>query len=73
MFSNPAFANYINSPKTFKLTRIVYSRTIRSFSNYVVMPHNSDIQNNTISINSNQVTGSIPTGGIGGYTFLGYP
>ncbi|WP_394776924.1 T9SS type A sorting domain-containing protein [Flavobacterium sp.] len=69
IFSNPAFKNYINSPKTFQLTRIVYSGTIRSFSNYVVMPHNSDIQNNTLSINNNQVIGSIPTGGIGGYTY----
>jgi hypothetical protein len=69
MFSDPAFANYIKSPKTFQLTRIVYSGTARSFSNYVVMPHNSDIQNNTISIDSNQVTGNIPTGGLGGYTY----
>ena len=59
MFSDPAFANYINSPKTFKLTRIVYSGTIRSFSNYVVMPHNSEGNKSISGVYPNPTSGAI--------------
>lgn len=69
IFSQPEFARYLKSPNNFKLTRIVYSGSQRSFSNYVDIPHISDIQNNIISVNGNNVTGSVPTGGMGDYTY----
>lgn len=69
IFSQPAFARYLKSPNNFKLTRVVYSGSQRSFSNYVDIPHISDIQNNIISANGNNVTGSVPTGGVGNYNY----
>lgn len=68
-FSAPVFDNYRRSTHNFKLGRIVYSGNQRSFSNYVDIPHIADIQNNIISINGRYVTGSIPTGGMGDYTY----
>ncbi len=65
----PVFDNYRRSSHNFKLGRIVYSGNQRSFSNYVDIPHIADIQNNTISINGRYVTGSVPTGGMGDYTY----
>lgn len=69
LFSQPAFARYLKSPNNFKLTRVVYSGNQRSFSNYVDIPHISDIQNNIISVNGNTVTGTVPTGGVGNYNY----
>ncbi|SNR70476.1 hypothetical protein [Flavobacterium sp. ov086] len=65
----PVFDNYRRSSHNFKLGRIVYSGNQRSFSNYVDIPHIADIQNNIISNNGYYVTGSVPTGGIGDYTY----
>ena len=67
MFSAPEFTNYLKSPKICQLGRVVYSGSQRLISNFVEIPHISEIQNNTISINNNQVIGSIPTGGMGDY------
>jgi len=65
----PTFTRYFNSPNNFTIKRMVTSGSQYVASNAITVPHISEIQNNIISINNNQVTGSIPTGGMGNYTY----
>jgi hypothetical protein len=68
-FTQSKFDYFRKSAYNFKIRRLVYSGSQVSISNYVDMPHFSDIQNNIISLNGHNVTGSIPTGGMGDYTY----
>ncbi|WP_281323176.1 T9SS type A sorting domain-containing protein [Flavobacterium aestivum] len=66
---SPEFDRYFNSSKNFEIIRNIQSAGKYSRSNALEIPHISDIQNNIISINNKQVTGGIPTGGIGIYKY----
>jgi hypothetical protein len=68
-FTQSKFDYFRKSASNFKIRRLVYSGSQVSISNYVDIPHFSDIQNNIISLNGHYVTGSIPTGGWGNYTY----
>lgn len=68
-FSQSDFDIYRRSAYNFKIRRMVISGSQGSYSNYVDIPHFSDIQNNIISLNDHYVTGSVPTGGMGDYTY----
>jgi hypothetical protein len=68
-FTQPKLDYFRKSDHNFKISRLVYSGSQVSISNDVDMPHFSDIQNNIISNNGYYVTGSVPTGGWGNYTY----
>jgi hypothetical protein len=68
-FTQSKFDYFRKSASNFKISRLVYSGSQVSISNDVDIPHFSDIQNNIISLNGHYVTGSVPTGGIGDYTY----
>jgi hypothetical protein len=63
------FNRYFNSPNDFILKRVVYSGSHVSASNGLLLPHNSLIQNNTITLNGLTVDGSVPTGGLGANSY----
>ncbi len=67
--TTPQFAGYLNSTRNFILKRVVASGNQILASNGITLPHVTPIQNNTISINGNTVTGSVPTGGLGEYKY----
>ncbi|KRB53888.1 hypothetical protein ASD98_19855 [Flavobacterium sp. Root186] len=63
------FNRYFNSPNDFILRRVVYSGSQGSVSNDLLLPHNSLIQNNIITLNGLTVDGSVPTGGLGANSY----
>lgn len=63
------FNRYFNSPNNFILRRVVYSGSEGSASNDLLLPHNSLIQNNIITLNGLTVDGSLPTGGLGANSY----
>lgn len=65
ILTQATFNRYFNSPNNFILKRVVYSGSQVSASNGLLLPHNSLIQNNTITLNGLTVNGSVPTGGLG--------
>ncbi|KQX15138.1 T9SS type A sorting domain-containing protein [Flavobacterium sp. Root420] len=69
MLTTPQFAPYLNSVDNFTIMRMVTSGSQSVASNTIPIPHISPIQNNIISNNGYYVTGSVPTGGIGDYTY----
>jgi len=69
ILTNPQFTAYLNSTHNFILKRMVSSGNQILASNGITLPHITPIQNNSISINGNIVTGSVPTGGLGEYKY----
>lgn len=67
--TTPQFTGYLNSTHNFILKRIVTSGNQILASNGITLPHTTPIENNTISMNDNIVTGSLPTGGLGDYNY----
>jgi hypothetical protein len=65
----PWFNKHFGSSHNLTITRVVTSGSQRSSSNRLEIPYVPDIENNIISINHQQVTGSMPTGGMGNYIY----
>ncbi|MCD0470262.1 T9SS type A sorting domain-containing protein [Flavobacterium sp. JAS] len=63
------FNRYFNSPNNFILKRMIRSGNQYSASNGILIPHNSPVGNNTITLNGSKAEGSIPTGGLGTNTY----
>jgi hypothetical protein len=64
-----SFARYLNSSDNSTIKRMVTSGNQYSPSNNIVIPHNSPIENNTITLNGSTAEGSIPTGGLGANSY----
>lgn len=63
------FNRYFNSPNNFIIKRMTKSGNQYSSSNNILLPHNSLVENNTITIDGLTVYGSVPTGGLGANTY----
>jgi hypothetical protein len=63
------FNRYFNSPNNSILRRGVSSGSQGSGSNDLLLPHNSLIENNKITLNGLTVDGSLPTGGLGANSY----